>query len=87
MKCRFQRIIFFRDGVSEGQLNTVLEEEITAIKAACREVHPKYNPKLTYIVCAKRHNYRFFAERDQDKDRTGNLRKFCFINGAACSTN
>lgn len=49
-----QKILFYRDGVSEGQLVTVLEAEIPAIKAACRELDPKYNPKLLYVVCAKR---------------------------------
>lgn len=66
------------DGVSEGQLNTVLEAEIPAIKAACRDINPNYNPKLTYVVCAKRHHFRFFAERESDTDRTGNLRVFDF---------
>ncbi|GAA5854435.1 hypothetical protein JCM5353_003413 [Sporobolomyces roseus] len=68
-----QQIIVCRDGVSEGQLAAVVQSEVLAIKAACRELDPKYNPKMLYIVCAKRHNIRFFAANPGDQDRTGNL--------------
>ncbi|GAA6023079.1 hypothetical protein JCM11491_002325 [Sporobolomyces phaffii] len=67
------QIIVARDGVSEGQLAAVVQSEILAIKAACREIDHKYNPKLLYIVCAKRHNIRFFAANAANQDRTGNL--------------
>ncbi|GAA5968532.1 hypothetical protein JCM3765_006724 [Sporobolomyces pararoseus] len=67
------QIIVTRDGVSEGQLSAVVQSEVLAIKAACRELDPKYNPKMLYIVCAKRHNIRFFASNPGDQDRTGNL--------------
>ena len=70
---RPERLIFFRDGVSEGQYSTVVDHEIRAVKAACREIDPRYAPKLTYIVCAKRHHVRFFAKKEQDTDRSGNL--------------
>ncbi|KAK4699963.1 eukaryotic translation initiation factor 2C, partial [Phenoliferia sp. Uapishka_3] len=72
-KVKPENLIFFRDGVSEGQYATVVEFEISAIKAACRELDPRYSPKLTYVVCAKRHNVRFFAAADKDRDRSGNL--------------
>ncbi|KAK4705643.1 hypothetical protein P7C70_g546, partial [Phenoliferia sp. Uapishka_3] len=45
-KSKPENMIFFRDGVSEGQYATVVEYEITAIKAACREIDPRYNPKV-----------------------------------------
>ncbi|GAA5925866.1 hypothetical protein JCM10213_007307 [Rhodosporidiobolus nylandii] len=66
-------ILMFRDGVSEGQYAPVVQEEVTSIKAAIRAVDHKWNPKLTYIVCAKRHNIRLFAQNPADQDRTGNL--------------
>lgn len=69
-----QRVIFYRDGVSEGQFDEVVDKEVAAIKAAFREVDPKGPPpKLTYIICGKRHHIRFYAKAPTDKDRTGNL--------------
>ncbi|GAA5897871.1 argonaute/piwi family protein [Sporobolomyces salmoneus] len=70
---RPDQIIMMRDGVSEGQLSAVVQSEVLDMKAACREIDPKYNPKLLYVVCAKRHNIRFFASNPADQDRTGNL--------------
>ncbi|KAM0756440.1 Piwi-domain-containing protein [Meredithblackwellia eburnea MCA 4105] len=68
-----ENIIFFRDGVSEGQYGTVVENEVEALKKACREFDLSYKPKLTYVVCAKRHHVRFFATNDQNRDKSGNL--------------
>ncbi|CEQ42290.1 SPOSA6832_04106, partial [Sporobolomyces salmonicolor] len=48
------QVIVWRDGVSEGQLAPVVQSEIMQIKAAFREIDPTWNPKLTYVVCAKR---------------------------------
>ncbi|GAA6007032.1 argonaute/piwi family protein [Rhodotorula paludigena] len=75
-KVKPERVIMFRDGVSEGQLAPIVHAEVTALKAAFRRVDPKWNPKLTYVVCAKRHHVRLFsANNDQnDVDRTGNLK-------------
>ncbi|GAA5826421.1 hypothetical protein JCM11251_002359 [Rhodosporidiobolus azoricus] len=68
-------VLMFRDGVSEGQYAPVVQEEVTALKAAFRVIDPKWTPKLTYVVCAKRHNIRLFPANPtgQDVDRTGNL--------------
>ncbi|GAV06854.1 hypothetical protein RvY_16771 [Ramazzottius varieornatus] len=58
-----QRIIFYRDGVSEGQYFHVMVEELSAIQKACMELVPdgSYKPPITYIVVGKRHNTRLFA--------------------------
>jgi eukaryotic translation initiation factor 2C len=50
------RLIFYRDGVSEGQFAHVLEQELPMIKAACAEA--KINPKITLIIVGKRHHIR-----------------------------
>ncbi|GAA5915403.1 hypothetical protein JCM6882_001414 [Rhodosporidiobolus microsporus] len=71
-----ETVLMFRDGVSEGQYAPVVQEEVTALKAAFRAIDPNWQPKLTYVVCAKRHNVRLFAanpNNTQDVDRTGNL--------------
>ncbi|KAI9599313.1 Piwi domain-containing protein [Syncephalis fuscata] len=71
-----QRIIFYRDGVSDGQFQRVFEVELKAIKKACRELSPKYNPKLTFIVAKKRHHTRLFPAQagPQATDRSGNCK-------------
>ncbi|WWD21504.1 hypothetical protein CI109_105990 [Kwoniella shandongensis] len=73
MRAKPQKIIMFRDGVSEGQYGQCAEIERGRILDACRELDARYRPKVTFVICAKRHNMRFFATSEQDKDRTGNL--------------
>ena len=67
-KCRVQpqRIIFYRDGVSEGMFATVLNEELTAIRKACLSLNPDYKPGITFITVQKRHSTRLFPARPQD---------------------
>ncbi|KAJ7879560.1 argonaute-like protein [Mycena olivaceomarginata] len=69
-----KRIIFYRDGVSEGQFKHVLEQELPLIKKACASL--KINPKITFIVVGKRHHVRFFPinENDREADRSGNCK-------------
>jgi eukaryotic translation initiation factor 2C len=62
-----KRIVFFRDGVSEGQFRTVLESEVPLIKQACQRLEITPIPKLTVIVVGKRHHVRFFPKTDSDK--------------------
>ncbi|KAI6035170.1 argonaute-like protein [Pisolithus orientalis] len=62
------RLIFFRDGVSEGQFREVLEFGRLAL--ACRRLN--INPKITMIVVAKRHHVRLFTTNPGDADRSGN---------------
>lgn len=69
-----QRIVFYRDGVSEGQFAMVQQHEISAIRRACAELEPDYMPALTMIVIQKRHHTRLFPATDRDGDRkTGNV--------------
>jgi len=69
------RVIFFRDGVSEGQFDQVCNEEIPALKRAMAQI-PGTKPTLTYIICGKRHHVRFFPNPNspQDADRSGNVK-------------
>ncbi|XP_046856737.1 protein argonaute-2-like isoform X1 [Xenia sp. Carnegie-2017] len=62
-----QKIIFYRDGVGEGQFKRVLLLELQAFQHACRELHPNYKPQITFIVVQKRHHARFFAEDPRDQ--------------------
>ncbi|KAH9951622.1 argonaute-like protein [Amylocystis lapponica] len=65
-----KRIIFYRDGVSEGQFKQVLEFELPMLQNACKKLRIK--PKITVIVVGKRHHVRFFPQRPGDADRSGN---------------
>ncbi|KAG0302521.1 hypothetical protein BGZ98_007426 [Dissophora globulifera] len=69
-----ERIVFYRDGVSEGQFKEVLETEVQAIKAACVSLDANYKPAITFIVVQKRHHARFFPIKPQDGDRGGNCK-------------
>ncbi|KAI1464868.1 Piwi-domain-containing protein [Daldinia caldariorum] len=58
-----RNIIVYRDGVSEGQYNTVVDNELPLLKEACNSI-PAYKqrpPLLTVIIVAKRHHTRFYA--------------------------
>lgn len=63
-------IIYFRDGVGEGQFAQVLDYEIKGIKQFLAKVIPPKNmPKFTVIVATKRHHIRFFPQKG---DKNGN---------------
>lgn len=69
------RVLVYRDGVSEGQLMTVVEEEMPAIRAAFRKFdapQQKYLPKLSIVVCGKRHHTRFYPTDAAGADINGN---------------
>ncbi|KAL1191041.1 Protein argonaute 5 [Cardamine amara subsp. amara] len=71
-----ERIIFFRDGVSEGQFSQVLLHEMTAIRKACNSLQEKYVPRVTFVIVQKRHHTRLFpAQHGNNKmtDRSGNI--------------
>eukprot|EP00268_Persea_americana_P054738 TRINITY_DN629_c0_g1_i7.p1 TRINITY_DN629_c0_g1~~TRINITY_DN629_c0_g1_i7.p1 ORF type:complete len:1085 (-),score=182.17 TRINITY_DN629_c0_g1_i7:1254-4508(-) len=61
-----QRIIFYRDGVSEGQFYQVLFHELDAIRRACESLEPNYQPPVTFVVVQKRHHTRLFANNHAD---------------------
>jgi eukaryotic translation initiation factor 2C len=63
-------IIYFRDGVSEGQFAHVLARETTVIKEAFKRWDP--HVKVTTIVATKRHHIRMFPAAGGSSDRNGN---------------
>ncbi|GBC09434.1 hypothetical protein RclHR1_08860007 [Rhizophagus clarus] len=67
-----ERILFYRDGVSENQFKQVLEGEFKAIKSACHSLEQGYSPNVTFVIVQKRHHTRFFPIDDRHADRTGN---------------
>ena len=53
-----QRILFYRDGVGEGQYEEIVNYEVEHIRSACRKLEATYNPTITFIVVRKRHHTR-----------------------------
>jgi len=67
-----ESIIMFRDGVSEGQFEQVLDSELAGLRRACHTIDPRWNPKITFIIVTKRHHARFFPA-PKDAERSGNI--------------
>ncbi|KAI9720458.1 MAG: hypothetical protein M1812_002964 [Candelaria pacifica] len=67
-----QNILVYRDGVSEGQYATVLNEEAPAFDRVIAKLYPKGpKPKVAIIVVGKRHHTRFYPtrfNRDENDD-------------------
>ncbi|XP_018342461.1 PREDICTED: protein argonaute-3-like [Trachymyrmex septentrionalis] len=69
-----QRLIYYRDGVSEGQLPQVMFYEINAIKNAIKAFN-KGNIEVTCMIVQKRHHVRLFpTNKYQTDDRNCNVR-------------
>lgn len=64
-----ERILMFRDGVSEGQFLTVLSRELRAIQAACSQLQESYQPPITYLVVQKRHHTRIMPMGPRDSNQ------------------
>ncbi|KAF8401757.1 hypothetical protein HHK36_012703 [Tetracentron sinense] len=82
-----QRIIFYRDGVSEGQFYQVLLYELDAIRKACASLEPNYQPPVTFIVVQKRHHTRLFANNHKDRsstDKSGNILPGTVVDSKIC---
>ncbi|KAI1004267.1 hypothetical protein K3495_g3942 [Podosphaera aphanis] len=72
-----KNIIVYRDGVSEGQYEMVLNEEVPGMRNACRQVYPPAQteqnlPNLSVIICGKRHHTRFYPTTMDGADKASN---------------
>lgn len=72
-----ENIVIYRDGVSEGQYDTVINSELPLLKKACEGVYPandtkKGLPRMAIVVVGKRHNTRFYPTNETDADRSFN---------------
>ncbi|KAL1722526.1 Piwi domain-containing protein [Schizophyllum commune] len=80
-----RRIVFYRDGISEGEFHNVAAQEFADIKAGvdramaeCKSIGRLQpgtpRPESAYIVVGKRHHVVFFPRNEKDGDgKTGNL--------------
>ncbi|KAH7012261.1 ribonuclease H-like domain-containing protein [Microdochium trichocladiopsis] len=72
-----ENILVYRDGVSEGQYDKVIDEELPRLRKACTEVYPtsdqkKGLPHFTIVIVGKRHHTRFYPTKEANADRSGN---------------
>ncbi|XP_031490006.1 protein argonaute 4-like [Nymphaea colorata] len=61
-----EKMIIFRDGVSESQFNQVLNIELEQIIEACDFLEPGYRPKITLIVAQKNHHTKLFQNSPEN---------------------
>lgn len=74
-----ENIIIYRDGVSEGQYQTVIQEELPQLREASAALYPvpdqkKGLPKISIIIVGKRHHTRFYPTKTEDADRSSNCK-------------
>lgn len=70
-----ENLLIYRDGVSEDQYKTVLDEELPQFIRACRGLYPapvtkRQVPCITIIIFDKRHHTRFFASAENEADKS-----------------
>jgi len=67
------RVIVYRDGVSEGQYDLVIEKELPSILSAFKKFKGgKYRPSLSIIICGKRHHARSYPVEQANATNNGN---------------
>ncbi len=68
-----QRLLIYRDGVSESQFYNVAYREISSIKNVWKTFTTEKTPTITFIVVNKRHHARFTPQNEREADKDGNL--------------
>lgn len=69
-----------RFALTERPVSEGCQLRAKAMKKAFRSLDSSYAPKLTCVICAKRHHIRIFAMDDNSGDRTGvRLCPSCFL--------
>ncbi|GMH33186.1 hypothetical protein BSKO_01020 [Bryopsis sp. KO-2023] len=69
-----EAIIYYRDGVSDGQFEKVLQYEYAQMREGCKEMgdaRADYCPPITFVTVQKRHHTRMFPQGDAH--RSGNV--------------
>ncbi|ESZ94685.1 hypothetical protein SBOR_4936 [Sclerotinia borealis F-4128] len=72
-----ENVLIYRDGVSEGQYDILLQQELPKIRHACRQKYPadytkKNLPRISIVVCGKRHHTRFYPKDANVADKNSN---------------
>lgn len=74
-----ENILVYRDGVSEGQYQLVIDQEFPLLREACKASYPasdtaKGLPHFSIIIVGKRHHTRFYPTKTTDADRSHNCK-------------
>jgi hypothetical protein len=72
-------ILVYRDGVSEGQYQEVIGEEMRALRSAIKKLYQGSSPKITFIVVTKRHHVRFYPTNPDGCDDKNNCKNGTII--------
>ncbi|KAF9221719.1 Piwi-domain-containing protein [Gyrodon lividus] len=70
-----ERVLLYRDGVSESQYAQVRQYELPQMQMAFENFDSSdtpYRPKPTIVVCGKRHHTRFYPTKLEDAAHDGN---------------
>ncbi|KAL4105443.1 hypothetical protein PRIC1_003507 [Phytophthora ramorum] len=70
---RPERVVYYRDGVSEGRFYDILQSEMRALRKTFKMLSNDYNPPVTFVVVNKRHHMRAFPFNPHDGDKKGNV--------------
>lgn len=68
-----ENLLIFRDGLSEGQYQQVLDKELPLFRKACRRRYPATDtalgpPRITIVIVGKRHHPGFYPTIKTDAD-------------------
>ena len=67
------KIIVYRDGVSDGQYIKCLLQELPQVQRACEKIYlKKMKPKISFIVATKRIHVRIHPKDPKNGDKNGN---------------
>lgn len=74
-----ENLLVYRDGVSEGQYQQVLDQELPLLRGACKKMYPppdqaKGLPKITIVIVGKRHHTRFYPTKAEHADSSSNTK-------------
>lgn len=70
-----RNILIYRDGVSEGQYQMVIDYELPLLRQACEETYDpvgQERPRITIVIVTKRHHTRFGPMAEVRADINGN---------------
>ncbi|KAK7682059.1 hypothetical protein QCA50_015023 [Cerrena zonata] len=75
-----ERMLVYRDGVSEGQYDLVIRHELPRILEAFKKFQGgSYRPKLTIVICGKRHHARNYGTGQDHVSLNGNTLPGCVV--------
>ncbi|XP_055914465.1 protein argonaute-2 [Eupeodes corollae] len=78
-------IIYYRDGVSDGQFPLISKIEVSAMRTACKQM--ECNAKFTVIIVVKRHHTRFFPKQCDGEGKYNNVKAGTVVDQTICHPN